>query len=289
VSILTKIFVVLVTVLAIGMVPLMVAYVENTQHYRQELQKVDDARIVAESRANFLERRNQEIQGKFSEAIAEKVEAQARLEERLIARLGDLKEKDTRIAQLTQQISGKDATIDRLTASDQQQNQLIADLREDKEELQEQASSAQATLVERTGEMQELRTSLELMNENVRLVQEKLADSREKVKDLEAKLEAAPGTGGGTTEVAARPPSTPIQGLVTSVDELAGGQTLVAINVGSNDEVQPGMNFIIHRDGRYVATMEVIKVDQRRAAGRVTLKEGVIEPNLRVTTPMRGF
>jgi hypothetical protein len=35
--------------------------------------------------------------------------------------------------------------------------------------------------------------------------------------------------------------------------------------------------------------MEVIKVDEQRSAGRVTLKEGTIEPNLQVTTPPRGF
>lgn len=288
-SILTKIFVVLVTVLAIALVPLMVAYVENTQHFQQALQEERDARATADARANLLESSNQRLQGKYADATDALSHAKSQLGQQLANRLSELADQQTRIAQLNQQLSGKDATIDRLSAADQQDNQIIAALREDQNELQDRAINAQQKLVERAGQVQELRTSLELMNENLRLVQEKLAGSKDRIAELETRLEQAPTTQTGERQVAVQPPEQPIRGLITSVDQLAGGQTLVAINVGGQDDVQEGMNFIIHRDGKYIATMEVIKVDEQRSAGRVTLKEGTIEPNLQVTTPPRGF
>jgi chromosome segregation ATPase len=289
VSIVTKIFVVLVTVLSIAVVASMVVYVENTQHFQKELQSTRDALVSAESRANLLEGSYGQLQNKYADAKDALVDTQSQLRQELANRLGEMADLQTRIAQLNQQLSGKDATIDRLTAADQQDNAIIAALRKEQNELQAEAIDARQKAVERAGEVQELRTSLELMNENLRLVKEKLADSKDRIAKLETQLEEAPGARAGEAEFAVRPPDEPIRGLITSVDQLAGGQTLVAINVGSADDVQQGMNFIIHREGQYIATMEVIKVDEQRSAGRVTLKEGTIEPNLQVTTPPRGF
>lgn len=288
-SILTKIFVVLVTVLAIALVPLMVAYVENTQHFQGQLQAARDAQGVATARANLLERRNQQIQSRYSDALAAKVAAQSELESRLVSRLGEIKQKETRIAQLQQESAAKDATIDRLSATGELDSEIIATLRQQEDEAQDAAIEAREALVEETGRVQALRTDLELLNENFRLVKEQLSDANAQIANLQEEIESGGTTGDGQSQLAGGPEGTPIRGLVTSVDELAGGETLVAINVGSNDEVKAGMNFIIHRGGEYIATMEVIKVDPQRAAGRVTLKEGPIEPNLQVTTPLRGF
>ena len=55
-SVLTKVFVVLATILAVLLVPLMIAYVNNTAHFKTELVEAQAQRQVAATRAQIFMR-----------------------------------------------------------------------------------------------------------------------------------------------------------------------------------------------------------------------------------------
>lgn len=284
-SILTKIFVVLTTILAVLLVPLMVAYVNNTDHYKGELESTQKQLAAAVERAQIVEVQLTNRQKEDSAREAEMQGTIASLQNKLNERAAQIQTLQATMIAKEDELTRKSADLSAAVRAKEQSQQIIDKLNTEVLQRRKEAIEAQRDLLAVTDQLQEKTADLESLNEQVRLLQEQLADLDAQLADAKkAQLTGAPS--GGTASAPSTPAATtltgtPVRGLVTQVESVAD-DTYVAINLGSNDDVSPGMSFIIHNNGQYIASMVVTKVDLNASAGRVTLAKGDVTKNLQV-------
>jgi hypothetical protein len=66
-----------------------------------------------------------------------------------------------------------------------------------------------------------------------------------------------------------------IRGSVVKIEQTNDGTTFLQINVGSDDNVKPGMAFIVYRGDQFVGKVKIDTVDTTESVGKLTLGEGV--------------
>ena len=286
-SIITKIFVVLATVLAIVNVALMVSYVNNNEHFKGEYVQALSEKAVAQTAAQIAESQRAEADKVHAEAMKDVEQQKEGLVDRISKLVSELQTKDVAISDLRGRLVGVQADLKQSIASQKQAHQIITTLEGEVKTRRDAAIKAEKRTVELTDQNQELETRLQLAIENVRLLKEQLTDAEDQIRELKVKaaqvVAAAPNAAtdsvSGLTPVAA---PADIRGVITSVQQVGENDLFVAVNVGSNDLVAPGMNFIIHDGENYVGSLTITRVDLNEAAGRVTLRKGDVRQNQQV-------
>jgi phosphate/sulfate permease len=273
-SVLTKIFVVLVTLLSVALVAAVVPFVANTENYRERFEQENTARKIAQGTAVIRQRQlNEERSVRQAEAMEWKQKV-----ERLEGQIGDLLGTQARIrAEMLQ----KDFDLDKLRASDTkirssndlqtrtisaQNAELIANRRNVREQAQR--------LVGLEQRRSELENENEFLLQQMRYLKEQLVALQEGKEDLQNTMSTIPleirQTYTGATMDDQMPilidPPHKIEGMVTGV--MTGGEeTFVEINVGRTDGVQERMRFFVSRGEQYVGTLMITTMGDRNAAG----------------------
>lgn len=292
-SLLTKVFVVLTTVVAILIVPLMVAYVNNTDHFREQAQAEREAAAVAEARVEWLETYQADLQDALTQQQAEIATDQEEFANELAAREQQLQGRDQRIAELERDLDEKEEQIGLLTGDKSRISEIVASVRQDLAEARAKRDAAFDELRSTARDLQEARLQLENLNEQVRVLDERTVAAEARNQQLRNEIQELQTRLAQQTTVAAQdqdqqptedftgvsPEVGDIRGVVTDVATVGGDETFVEINVGSNDQVVRGMNFIIHDGDRYIGSMVVTNVDLNASAGRITLARGQVQPN----------
>lgn len=266
-SILTKVFVVLTSVVAIVLSCLTVATAarwsnlrENLDTYQQLYQGELVKRMNTEAvMATNLAMKDDELQN--ARALAAKRDEETR-------QMGDqLASLRTDLARRTNEAVAADAGRKKLEAilevqtaelsSTQKQNQVLNSQNID---LQTRNQRLAARNLELTGQV------TIAVDEN-RNLQEKLyaAEHAPQRGGAGAKVPTAGVAPGGVTPVTPQVAG-PISGEVTQVD-----QDYVSINVGDTSGVQPGMEFMIYRGQTYLGDLKINTVRPKEAGGKLTL------------------
>ncbi|NBC11053.1 MAG: hypothetical protein GVY24_04855 [Planctomycetes bacterium] len=277
-SIVTKIFVVLTTILALVIVPLMIAYVHNTAGIKGELEDVEQRRAVAVKEAQIINAQMAQTQNQVARAVEEADQARQRRLNEIDDLMTQITSKQQQITDLQNSLDQRNAQINTLVAGNEQSGKIIQMLEEELGEKRDRLVKADRQNIELTDKNQELRVKVDTMNEQVRLLQEKLAGTREQLVEIEQQRRHGVS---GDDETRPVPAVRPIRGMITNVREV-DGETFVAVNVGSNDQVAEGMLFIIHKADQYVGSLKITNVDLNSSAGRVTLTRGSVRPDLEV-------
>lgn len=288
---LTKAFVVLVTILSVLLVALVVPFVHNTENYKKAFE--DKVRKVASLKA--LEKTRQ----------AEITALQNRVTEDIVALNATIQNLQSAVNQLSEQLrdarteadglraenARQQSDFSRLTASNEQQAQLLSalqsELRDRRSEMQEQQIRA-IQLADRNNELQSQRDALET---NLRRIKEQMVELEEKSAKIEGLFQQIPvelreqlfaaEEAEGPTEIV---PDTPIAGQIMKVVDLQG-ETLVKVNVGANDGVLVNMKFLVHRGGQFLGTLIITTVAEQEAAGRIQMIQGSVQVSDEVVTP----
>jgi peptidoglycan hydrolase CwlO-like protein len=283
---LTKTFVVLVTLLSIVFVALTIPFVANTQDHRAQIDELEAELQTARRRAN-------ENQADFSatlEAKNDRIDELQSSNEQLSAQVTSLQSQvatqreDLQNAQSTnQRLAGSYEVLsteaDTLTTINQNQGQKLASARET---LLDQESK----LIQLRSTADRLQSSLAGQQRRVREFKEMAQQLRSRNEELEERWAQVPqalrsqltGEEGGPIT----PAPGPISGQVTAVDNPAEDVTLVQVNVGEKDEVRENMKFLVHRDGEYLGTLVIDRVDPNQAVGRMELQQGSIQTGDRI-------
>lgn len=278
---LTKVFVVLVTVLSVVLVALVVPFVANTENYKAKLAVAQSDRDAAAARAKGLET----AAGIAAERDAERV-ANLVNENRLLTtqrneyanKLGDIS------SSLSSERAAKgkaDADVSRLSASNAQLTSITAALQTELSLRRKENEEKQATAIAQADQIRDLEGAKETLSRQVRSLQQQVVAVQDRNKTLEdamarldpstrAQIMGGEQTGGPEFEA-----STPILGKITAVQRVAE-DTFVQINVGKNDGVQANMKFLVHRGNQFLGTLVITTVDARAAAGRLRLSQGDI-------------
>lgn len=272
VSTMTKVFIGLVSVLAFVLSSLAVASAARWSNAREQIadyQQLYQSELV----------RRQNIEGQMAVSLAMKDEA---LKQERQLRMG----REAQVSELTDKLAARNIdlareTNDRVAAEagrkkleeilDAQNREMTSMRKQDQELLREKIDLQ--TRNQRLGSrVLELTSQVTIQTDEIRNLQEKLYAAEQ------ALARAQQGLGGTrrgtptaeetpTGVVAAKPAvAGPIQGEIVEVDG-----RYVSINVGETSGVVPGMPFMVHRGGRYVADVHIESVQPKQAGGKVTL------------------
>lgn len=292
----TKIFVVLDMLLAVLLVALVVPFVVNTETYKAKYQDEVARRVVAETNAAA---READITSQIQQANTQKSE----LRNRISQLQNELTDRESEIQELA-------ATKVALENANQDVRGRLADLssslkvsEESKSMLQEEVKSRrdemidlQTRVVELSDSIRERTAQVETLNRQVRLLKEENQQLAQQNEELQQQAESgtrvasASGdrSGGGQvsmTQGEGFEPESVIRGRVKSTRQIQeGGDQLIALDVGSNDQVRKGMRFMVHRGNSFLGNAEVIEVDSTQSIARVTLQNGEITSGARVQT-----
>lgn len=279
-SILTKLFVVLVSVLSILLVALVVPFVANTENYKA-LRDADAAKLA--SAMQTAQERQAEIVG-----------LQTRAAETTEAHRAALAERDTQIAMLTQKLadaemraesqqtrlSKMEADLARLTAAEQQHAQFLAAQEAELKARREADVEQKTRLIQSADRINELAGQNEQLQQAVRRFREELQARTEERDTLASQIQRLPAdvraslsaeSASGVFEA-----QTLLQAQVTEVQQFSG-QTFAQINIGANDGVAQNMKFIIHRGDTYLGDLVITLVDDRAAAGVIRMAQGAVQ------------
>lgn len=285
-SVLTKVFVVLLTVLSISLSMFVIAAFAKQEKWMESAGDWKAAALDAQAKERTVSANAALEQQR---ALARQLEA-----ERQISELQDsLREKDTDITEFVEQIAGlqNQLTVEQsqVTSAQHLKELIQASFNSEKE------FSARLSL--RNNELERRNTDL---NDRVKELTSQLAMAQSRVMALKEQIAGMSGgttmaSTTGTVQIPGGPgivqpytPSvapaqvvsamtSPIRGEITGVN---GG--IAEISVGSADGVAPGMEFMLYRSTskssqpEYLGTLRITRVEANRSAGVVEQANGEI-------------
>jgi len=282
---LTKVFIVIIAVLAIVFSILVIQYTAMTENYKAQADQNLTRATAAE----------QELKGQASlSAIAQAHQSQV------------LRDMESQIAELRTQLATQTSELaterNKLLAEQQKGAALTGQVSQlsgmfqtadtERKQLQEQLTAIRQQLAALQGENfqvtqtnQELELQRQLYEKQIRLLKEQNVSLEETVAKLRQRMASPPGqdqarTAGsqGPVGSAQEAQAAPIMGQITEVrDSLAG------ISVGSAQGVKEGMEFIVYRGGQYLGKLQVREVQPDASVGELVQVQGAIHRGDNVT------
>lgn len=254
--IITKFLVILASVLAVLLAGLTIAFTANADRVVSENKSMREqvaaaqaaqARAEASVSADLSSWNDQLSQLQREKQVAEENAQRAG------TRIADL-EREVKELRLEQQKYQN--RIDEFLALSEQDNTLRAAQQEEIRNLRSEVNSQARRIIDLIDRNSDLVSELDGSQNTVRALEEQIANLRR----------GSQGTGNG---VAALPAT--FRARVLDVVEDTDGSVLVEINAGRSDRISEGMELTVTRDGKFVAKIEIERVELNVAVGRVTL------------------
>jgi hypothetical protein len=284
VHVLTKIFIVLVALLAVAIVPLVAVHATNEGTYKAKWAAEQGAAAAAANAYNLAKNEwtatQQSLEAKIAALEAELATARADG----TRRAADIRRAETELAAAKAMQSQINSNLEIMTRTGQANQTMVASLVTEIKELRGEIVRVQADNVELDRVLAEVQNQLDvadaarkaLQEEIQRITEEKLAMSN--VVDVYRNTYGAiagVGTGkpmaGATSDIARVPADRDLTATIVAVDR-TGDTALAEIDAGSRDGVKPGWTLMIGKDNQFVANLRIIKVDVNRATGVIELE-----------------
>ncbi len=274
--VLTKIFIVLVTLLALAIVPLVAVHATNEGKYKQLWMNEEAAAASANAKAATLEAQKAAAETALANQITELNTVIAGLRKE-----SDLKGAEIRKLQADLKASaGLQASINsNLEIMAQSGKQAVTTneaLVREVRDLREKVILAEKTVIELDQTVSTLQAQLDVADAARKAVQEELQKVREekvaalsesaKYRAMFGELPAAVGVTAISEDTGRVPADRDLSSTVLGVSNV-NGQTLVEVNAGARDGVKEGWTLVVSDGGTYVADIRIIKVDVNRATG----------------------
>lgn len=288
--VLTKIFVVLVSLLAVLLVPLVVVYAHNEDNYKGKFQSaqtraaiaVQELQQIGETHATERAQLQQQLQGLMSDK-----EALAKDRDTSMADVRGLR-KDVALA--TSRQDKITAHLSTITAAVDAGQKLMEALMDEVRTMRSEALAAERRAVELDEALRDKSKQLEVAVAARRAMQEEIQQLKEEHARALDQI-AVYGQKYGRLEQEGFEPIAPLQtDLDATVVNVRRGlqQTLAEINAGSRDGIKEGWEMTIGRRGTFLGILRIITVDINRATGVVELEDpegrGRVEAGDRVFT-----
>jgi len=276
VHVLTKIFIVLVALLAVMLVPLVVVYAKNETTYKQRYVAADADRAAAEAASTSA-------QVNYAAEIAKLQGDVARLSEQLGQKEATLTGKDTELAQLESELAGSQmqfsqlgAELKQLVSTNQAAQNLVTQLVSEANELRTQTLQSARENAELVTRVREMDRELAVANAAVRSLREEVQRlsevTTEQLKFIDVALQTHPdlrdrARRGSAGEVA---PVIDVKVVANVIDVRASdqGRTLAEIDAGQRDGVKVGWEMTLaDAQGTYLGRLRIIEVDVNSAVG----------------------
>jgi len=280
-SILTKIFVILVAVLSILLVGLIVPFVAKVEDFRGQLQQEQERRLTAERTVRLRQAEITALQDRESERIKELRGEIATLTSQGASLTEELAGNRSQLQEAKSMTAKREADISSLTAANNQFASTLGSLQAELRQRREQSVEQATRMIQLADRNNELESQLDSLTRQVRRLREQMTAMQGRNEELEVAFERLDpairreifGQAPQTSEASRTfTPTVRISGTVTEVQKL-DDEMFIEVNIGRNDGVLPDMQFWVHRGGEYVGTLVITKVDATAAAGRMRLVE----------------
>ena len=274
--ILTKIFVVLVSLLAVFMVPLVVVATMNQEHWRADALDSQSQLVAMRAEQNaerqsFLAREAQ---------LSEQIASYSRQQQAHIAAIESCRsaraEAETRLIAAEAENASRDGMTRSLTQSVTTAQELNRKLVDDIETLRGRALAAERRRVELDERLAELDSQLQVAEAVQRALREENEQFKRDQRTMQASInEYAARFGSLEGELlAADEGIAPDRNLEATVLDVARSpeRTLVEIDAGSRDGVQSGWVMTVGDGGTFIGRLRIIEVDLNRSTGLLSLE-----------------
>lgn len=268
--ILTKIFVVLAALLAVLLSALTITYSINAERITasytdaQREKAVADAALRTQQTNHDLETaqlresindRDQELGTVRSERDRLRLEGQALAAEK--------REAEARAEATNAQVAQSLVMVDTLTRLVETYRDEVALLRENELRNRDQRLDLEGTIADQESRLQ-------VFDQTVRALREQLADAQQMIQQFGG---ARPASASAQAPQRRTIPGPTIYGRVDNVQaDAASGKTLVQVNLGTNDGVQPNTElYVVRNREQYIGTIVVDRADLQISVASVSL------------------
>lgn len=275
--ILTKVFIVLVSLLAILMVPLVVVSTLNQEHWRRDaLEATADAKASRSDLSSKLQLHQQQV-AQLNEQLAvysQREQSHVAESEGFKTQITDLQ---GRLIVAESNLASCESRHNAIVESMQTSNELSAKLVQDLELLRDRALTAERQRVELDERLAELDSQLQVGDSVQRALREENEQLKRNRRSLENRLGEYVARFGEleSDTLALDEGIAPDRNLEATVLDVARSpeQTLVEIDAGSRDGVQQGWILTIGEGGTFIGRLRIIDVDLNRSTGILTLEK----------------
>jgi chromosome segregation ATPase len=273
---LTKIFVVLVSLLAVLLVPLVVVYAHNENSFKARWEAADAKAAAAANRLNTeqlgstaresaLQAEIQQRDGEIAGLIGSRDAAEADIRD-LQADLTSARGQQEKIRADLSKLSSA------LNASQELMGQLLAEVattRSDAMKAEQRAVALDERVRELMGQLDVAVAARRAMAEELQQLKEELAVSLRRNATYVQKYGALEQE---QAVAAGKPATVDLDATVLNVRR-GLDQNLAEINAGSRDQVEVGWELMIARGGDFLARLRIIEVDINRSTGVIELED----------------
>lgn len=274
--VLTKIFVVLVSLLSVLLVPLVVVYAHNEDSFKSKYESASADAAVANQNLQRVEAAHANevarLQGLLNDANAANrdVARERELAQAEVMKLeGELAEAKSKQAEIRADL----ATISTAVASGQDLNSTLVDelrsIRTEAMAAERRAVELDEALRDLSGQLESAVAARRAMQEELQQIKDEHARALEKIGVYAQKYGQLEGMDLQRGNVR---PTVDLDAQVLSVSR-SSDQTLAEINAGSRDGVEEGWVMTIGRSGNFLGNLRIIAVDINRATGVVELED----------------
>ncbi|MSR28104.1 MAG: hypothetical protein EXS03_00820 [Phycisphaerales bacterium] len=276
--ILTKVFVVLVSLLAVALVPLAAVQSSNQGALKQQISDKEAAVRVARGELDAERALRAKSENDTALQIKDLDSERIRLQSEIAQSATRIKTLDAEVAQFKARLSGLEQTLSVMTETDRAKTDLTKTLSEELDTQRTLALDCEKTRIDveqRMGKSEsDLRVAQEALGdlkEQVSALSSAQTKSDQIVRDYTAKfgVEAAgPAGGEAATAVADR-------SIVARVIDVkrTGDSTYAEIDAGSRDGVRVGWTLTIGDGSRFIGRLRITSVDMNKSVGLVELED----------------
>lgn len=257
--ILTKFLVVAAAILSVLLSGMSITYAANASKIKQELAnekaRIAQAQIAREESAASLEREKQGLISSMATLQQERNDL-ATSRDTLRGEVARLQAEVNKMQLLT---VTHEARIDEFRAVIETNTEIMKAQSDELVSIREQLLRKTQGEIQLTDRINELTARNDALAETNRVLTERIAEMRD-------------GRGGGTSTAdrPAGPAPANFKARVTSVTS-AGGGDLVQIDAGTSDGLRNGMKLDVVRNGSWVATIQLSRVDLNEAIARIDI------------------
>ena len=275
--VLTKVFIVLVSLLSVLLVPLVVVYSHNEDSFRSKFEQADIQATAANTALNNAQRIHGAEISQLSARVGDLDRDKADLERDLTNAQVELRGMESKLVaaeSLKTEINSQLATL--ASSSEAAQsivNSLLAetrDLRGDGVRLREQNTELEQALNEVTGQLEVAVAARRALQEELQRLKDEHGQAIAKISNYVAiygNIEAvAVSSFGGI------PPDLNLTAPIVAVRRTQQG-TYAEIDAGETDGVKVGWIMTIAHGGRFIGNLRIERVDINKATGIVMLED----------------
>ena len=272
--VLTKIFIVLVSLLSILLVPLVVVYAHNEDSYKAKHESSSAQAAVAHQNFQAAQLAHGRRQADLELRISELVSVNESMDRQRETAAADIRRLQIELADSRSRQDEISADIKTISSAVQAGQDLIDSLLTEVRTMRSEALGAERRAVELdevlrdvSGQLGSAVAARRALQEELQQIKEEHARSLQKIAVYIQKY--------GRLDIQVAASTTPTVNLDATVVSVRRGneQTLAEINAGSRDGVREGWVMMIGRDGNFMGNLRIIEVDINRATGVVELED----------------